>query len=357
VDVDLDALLENARTVARLTGRPLLPMVKANGYGIGAAAAACALERLDPWGYGVATVGEGAELRRAGIRRPIVVFTPLLADAAPAYVAEGLRPVVAGAESLAAWRAVAGGRPFHLEIDTGMSRGGVRWDDAGGLDALVPLLDGTGWEGVFTHFHSADSEPASCAAQWSRFERVLARLARATPARPPLVHAANSAAAMEGERYAADLVRPGIFLYGVRCGDEAPKPVLAVRARIVALRRLCPGDTVGYGGTWRAERETTVATLAIGYADGLPRALSNRGMVAVRGRLVPIVGRVTMDMTMVALPDDLAGAVAPGEIATVLGGRVDPEAQAARAGTIPYELFTALGPRLPRRYALEGTDR
>ncbi|HEU4698041.1 MAG TPA: alanine racemase [Gemmatimonadales bacterium] len=353
VDVDLDALVANARTIAARAGRPLLPMVKANGYGLGATAVARALEAVAPWGYGVATLEEGAELRAAGLDRPVIVFTPFAPAVAAAdlYRAHRLRPVIGDVAGLEAWRTRTGAgpdAPFHLEIDTGMSRGGVRWNDTAALDALAEALrDAAGWEGVFTHFHSADCDPASAAVQWERFEGVLARL----PRRPPLVHAANSAGALLDRGYAGDLVRPGIHLYGGACGGEpAPQPVAALRARVVALRTVQPGETVSYGATWRAEVPTTIATLGIGYADGVPRALSNGGRVEIGGEIVSVAGRVTMDMTMIALASPPAARVAVGDVATLYGGRVSLDEQAARAGTIGYELLTALGPRLPRRY-------
>jgi alanine racemase len=157
-----------------------------------------------------------------------------------------------------------------------------------------------------------------------------------------------------GPTYAADLIRPGIFLYGgeARPQGPAPRPVAALRARVAAVRRVAPGESVSYGATWTADRPTTIATLAIGYADGLQRA-ADRGAtwpprsVELRGRAVPLVGRVTMDMCMAAVDD---GQVAVGDSATIFGGLVTLDQQARSAGTIAYELLTSLGPRLPRRY-------
>lgn len=351
VDVDLAAIVANARTVATVCGRPLLPMVKANGYGLGAVAVARALERLDPWGFGVATPEEGAELRAAGIRRPIVVFTPVVPAWMDRYREHELRPVIGDATALRAWCA-GGAEPFHLELDTGMARAGIRWEDSGALDEVRALLAcAPGWEGVFTHFHSADSDEAETERQWARFEALLPTL----PRRPALVHAANSAAALRGTRYAGDLVRPGIFLYGASAGvGPVPRPVARLQARVVAVRRIGAGESAGYGASWRAPRPTTIATLGIGYADGLHRMLGNRGAVELGGRVVPIVGRITMDMTLVAYggaDDAESGAPpAPGDVATLFGGLVSLEAQAEAAGTIPYELLTALGARVPRRY-------
>jgi alanine racemase len=342
-DVDLRALVTNARTVARLSGTRVLPMVKANGYGVGAVACARALEAVDPWGWGVATVEEGAELRIAGFTRPIVVFTPLQPVLIPRYLAHELRPVIGDSEALQAWRA-QGDRPFHIEIDTGMARAGFRWNADPSWH--VPLASSPGWEGVFTHFHSADSDPPSVHRQWRRFQQLL----EALPGRPPLVHAANSAAALQGKHYAADMVRPGIFLYGGEAGGPAPEPVLRLRARVVALRSVRSGDTVSYGATWTASAATRIATLGIGYADGVLRSLSNHGAVELNGRVLPVVGRVTMDFLMVAADEEAR----LGDVATVYGGRVSLGDQARRAGTVSYELLTAIGPRIRRRY--DGAD-
>ena len=340
VDVDLTALVRNARTIASRSRARLLPMVKANGYGLGAVAVSRALESVDPWGFGVATVAEGIQLRSGGITRPIIVFSPVVPAGLDECVAHDLRPALGDAASLAAW--IPNGKPFHLEIDTGMARAGVRWTDGSTLaDAARLLASAVGWEGVFTHFHSPDSDPLATQAQWDRFELVLSAL----PSRPPLVHAANSAAALVGTRYAGDMVRPGIFLYGGAAGGMAPEPVARLCARVIATRQLQAGDSVSYGATWLATGPATVATLGIGYADGVPRSLSNHGAVEVNGRRCPILGRVTMDMTMVET------AAPVGEVATVFGGLVTLDQQAIAAGTISYELLTSLSPRVERRHS------
>jgi len=346
VDVDLGALVANAKTVAARSGGRLLPMVKANGYGLGAVRVACALEALGPWGYGVATLEEGAELRRAGIERPIVLFTPLL----PAWIDRclelDLRPSIGDLDALSAWTARSD-RAFHLEIDTGMSRSGFRYDDRALVGAAGDALrDARGWEGAFTHFHSPGSDPDATERQWQRFQAALAGL----PRRPPLVHAANSGAAVRGTRYTADLVRPGIFLYGGAAGGAVPRPVAALRARVVGVRRIEPGESVSYGATWRAERPVTIATVAAGYADGFPRATgSGAREIELGGRTAPVVGRVAMDMTMVAL--ERGHDVALGDAATIWGGRISLDRQSEAAGTVAYELLTMLAARLPRRYA------
>lgn len=347
VDIDLDALVANARAVVAACGSRLLPMIKANGYGLGAVPVARALESLDPWGFGIATPEEGALLRNQGITRPLLLTSPLVPEWIGPCLELGLRPAIGDPAALRAWLARADA-PFHLEIDTGMARAGVRWNDEVALaDTARQLERARGWEGAFTHFHSADTDPASAAEQWRRFQATLDRL----PRRPTLTHAANSAAALQGRCYAGDLVRPGIFLYGGGAGGPEPRPVAALRARVVAVRTLEAGDTVSYDATWKAPHRCTIATVGIGYADGVPRATGladhEPRLVELGQVLAPMVGRVTMDMCMVALD----GPVAVGEVATIFGGRVSLDTQARAAGTISYELLTALGPRVVRRYS------
>lgn len=343
LDVNLAAIVRNARRFQQRIGAPLLPMIKADGYGLGAVPVAKALEAIDPWGYGVATPDEGARLRGEGIDRPIVAFSPLQPDEVEDCLHHHLRPVIGDLQALDAWIADGGG-PFHVEIDTGMSRAGFRWHDEASVAALGARLDGVpAWEGIFTHFHSAESDDVACREQLERFEAVLAAL----PARPQLVHVASSAAAQLDSLHGGDLARPGIYLYGGRAGTLEPEPVAALRARVVACRRLRPGDTVSYGAEAEVEADTTIATLSIGYGDGVPRSLGSRGLVELGGIIVPMVGRVTMDMIMVDVGDTPVGL---GDVATLFGGLVALDDQASLAGTISYELLTTLTPRVTRRY-------
>jgi alanine racemase len=338
-DIRLGALVANARTIASISGVRLLPMVKANAYGIGAVRAARALEQVAPWGFGVATPEEGIELRSGGIDRPIVVFTPFVPGTQELYVEHDLRPAVGDIEGLRAWLA-QGSRPFHLEVDTGMSRCGIRWDADPSWAGL--LRAATGFEGLFTHFHSAHEAPHSIVVQWDRLQAV----AKTMPTRPAMIHAANSAAALSHPEVRADLIRPGIFLYGGESGGHRPAPVVTVNARVVSLRTVQSGETVSYGATWTAGKETRVATLGIGYADGVHRSMTGHGVVELGGAIVPILGRVTMDFVMVEAPEETR----VGDVATVIGGGVPLDDQARRAGTISYELLTSLGRRLQRNY-------
>jgi alanine racemase len=345
MEVDLDAVVRNAQVMAARVPA-ILPMVKADAYGLGAVRVARALEQLSPWGYGVATVEEGRELRYAGIARPIVLFTSLDAEELPAARDARLTPALASAESIARWASIDGG-PWHLPIDTGMSRSGVRWNET---QALREVLLRHPPEGAFTHFHSATLDDGTQAEQEARFERALESL----PAIPPVLHAENSAALARSEQSKWNVGRPGIFLYGVGGGARAnvqPEPVVSVRARIVELRTIGAGESVSYDATFRTNRETRIATLPVGYADGYRRALGNRAHAIIAGRRAPVVGIVTMDMTMLDVTDVPARI---GDVATLIGTDGGEQLAllelAALANASPYELLTGLRARLPRHY-------
>jgi alanine racemase len=355
LDVDLGALARNARRVRDAGGVPLLPMVKAEAYGLGALPVARALAALDPWGFGVASVAEGAALRAGGVTGRVVVFTPLLAPDLPRARAHGLTPTLHRADDVHAWASLGGG-PWHLAVDTGMSRAGVRWDALGGdlLDAAAAAPP----EGAYTHLHSADEAgPAAERVRREQEDRFRAAVAR-LPARPAVLHAENGPAIERSGRSAWDLARPGLYLYGGSCVDRAagavlpaPEPVAHLRARVVDVRDVAAGEAVSYGATWRAAGPRRVATAAAGYADGYRRAYSNRGVALLHGVEVPVVGRVTMDMTMLDVTGVTCG---PGDVVTLVGRDGDRvltvDAVAARGDLSPYELLAGLRLRVPHRY-------
>ena len=345
VEIDLGALCRNGAAVAARAGVPLLPMVKADGYGLGGLRAALALESLQPWGYGVATVTEGDELRRGGITRPIVVFTPILRNEIDALRRGDLTPALGDPAVIESWART--GRPWHLQVDTGMSRAGMRWDLVG---EHRDLLARARPEGVFTHFHSAELDDASRDLQEKRFSEALATL----PERPALVHAENGPAVERRAPSKWSICRPGIFLYGVpgfEGGAIVPEPVVSMRARIVEVRTVADGETVSYDATWRATGTRRIATVPVGYADGYRRNLSNRGSALLAGQRIPVAGRVTMDMTMFDVTDTDA---ALGDLVTLLGrdgGDVITVSEMAAAAELSaYEILTGLKLRLPRRY-------
>jgi alanine racemase len=345
VEIDLGALMRNGAAMAA-RGAALIPMVKGDAYGLGAVPVTRALDRLDPWGFGVATVEEGRALRDAGIERPVIVFTPVHGPELDDVRAARLTPILARGEDIAAWRGTGGG-DWQLAIDTGMSRCGVRWSAMASLAAETAL---SAPQGAYTHFHSAETDPASVIEQERRFEQALGALR----VRPRMLHTENSAALARRDRSPWTHARPGIFLYGVGSGlavKIAPEPVVSLRARIVALRTVGAGDTVSYDATWRAGGERTIATAAIGYADGYRRSFSGRGAALLGGRRVSVAGIVTMDMTML----DVTGVpCAIGDVATFIGrdgaSLITVEDAAALGELSPYELLTGLGQRLEHSY-------
>jgi len=304
---------------------------------------ALALEELSPWGYGVATVAEGEELRRGGITRPIIVFTPILRTEIDALRRADLTPALGDPAVIESWSRT--GRDWHLQIDTGMSRAGMRWDQ---VAQHRELLDRTRPAGVFTHFHPADLDDDSRDQQEARFGEALELL----PERPALIHAENGPA-VEGRAPSRwSLCRPGIFLYGVSTRAASPlepQPVASVRARIVELRTIAEGDTVSYGATWRASGVRRIATVPVGYADGYRRSLGNRGVALLRGQRIHVAGRVTMDMTMLDVTETDA---ALGDVVTLLGRDGDDVVTVSELAALgelsPYELLTGLRERLPR---------
>jgi alanine racemase len=264
------------------------------------------------------------------------------------YRAARLTPVFDHPDALRAWRADDGGA-FHLEIDSGMARGGVRWDE---IDRVTALIDVPAFEGAFTQMHSSECDDGSVTVQLDRYFKALSGL----PRKPALRHVANSAAALSDPRCALDLVRPGVYLYGGTPGGAIVpgRPVATVRAVVASVRRVRAGDTVSYNARWTAPQETTIATLAIGYADGVPPSLGpdGHGHVLLRGARCPIVGTVTMDLIMVDVGE---AAAVPGDVATLLGEadgqRITLADVVAASGRQPRVVLTGLGTRLPRIYA------
>jgi alanine racemase len=362
IEVDLDAMRANYDTIRRSVGASVavIPMVKADAYGLGVESAVRALEPLEPWGYGVATAGEGASLRGLGVTRPVLVVTPLAPGEVDLAARSRLTVAISSLVGLEAWRAAADrmGEPldFHVEVDTGMGRSGFDWRDRGEWAPAVASLASSSvrWTGCFTHFHSADSpDEGPSLAQWERFRETLVQLP--VPADALMVHAANSAAALRWPRFAADAVRPGIFLYGGRpapdvAGVAPPRPVASVRARLALVRVVPAGSTAGYASTYAARNEERWGTISIGYGDGLPRALGNRGSALVGGVRVPMIGRLSMDLLTVLLWD--APAARPGDVVTLIGAdgdeRITLDEVASLVDTIGYEILTGLGRRLTR---------
>lgn len=360
IDVDLGAVRANVRALRGLAGAAeFAAVVKADGYGLGAAEIGRAALDAGAGRLCVFALDEAQALREAGIDAPILVLGPLRPDDAPRVAGLGVactltRPELV--EPLA--RAAAGGPPIpvHVKVDTGMHRLGPPAATAEALVAAVRSEPALRVEGFYTHFPSADGPGEDGRLDTEgRFARFLPLADRAGA---PLRHAANSATLLRFPQMALDLVRIGAGLYGFGPGAAAEpaaallRPVATWRATLVQTHDLAPGESVSYGGTWTASRPARVGVVAVGYADGFRHALSNRGAMLVRGRRVPVVGAVCMDMTLVDLSDVPGAAV--GDAATLIGRDGDAEISlqefAALCGTIPYEVLTGLGPRPERRY-------
>jgi alanine racemase len=346
VEVDLEALVRNARALERHAQTRLLPMVKADAYGLGAVPVAGALEKLDPIAFGVSSIVEGEELRGAGFTRPIVVFTPTLPRDLERLRRADLTPSLASVDGITRWSALGGGA-WHLAIETGMHRAGLDWR---AIPSLHDAIRACPPEGAFTHFHSAELDNGALEEQEQRFRAAVDAL----PDRPKLLHTENSAAIVRRHSSPWDCVRPGVFLYGVGSGETAalqPEPVVHLRAQIVELRDVQAGDTVSYDATWTAAEKRTIATIAVGYGDGYRRHLSNVGQAIVNNRLAPIAGIVTMDMSMLDVTD--LGA-REGDAVTLLGRAGDhvltAETVAGWGKMSAYELLTGLRQRLQRVY-------
>jgi len=360
--VDLDALAHNLRLLKeRARGAALLAVVKANGYGHGAVAVSRALLAAGADGLAVISLEEGEQLRRAGIQAPILVMGYTAPPQAPRIVELSLTPTLPSYQMALALSRWAGERgvvlPVHIKVDTGLNRFGLAPREAIALARALPQLRGLRLEGVYTHFAAAE-EGANGLTQ-AQLREFLA-VAQQLPA-GLLKHVANTAALLTMPDTALDMVRPGLGLYGCfpaagLSGSLPLRPALSLKSRVVRLLPLAPGQGVSYGHTWVAQRPSLLALISCGYADGLPRQLSNRGHVLIRGRRAPIVGRVCMDMALADVTD--IPQVALGDEVVIIGRQgeeaIPVEEVAGLCDTISYEIFCHIGARVPRLYLREG---
>ncbi len=363
--IDLDALEANFQAVRRKAGTAVMAVVKADAYGHGAVPVARLLEEQCAF-FGVSSAAEAMELRRAGIKKPILIlgYTPV--SAFPIVIRAGIRPAIFHYEdALALSRAAVqeGLRaPFHFALDTGMSRIGFQPDEeSADLCAKIAALPGLEAEGLFSHLATADCADLSRARQqaalFDRFDALL----RARGLEIPLRHLDNSAAVMNFDRH-YDMVRAGIVLYGLYPSDEVRpedlplKPVLQWFSRVTHVKTLPAGREISYGGTYVTTGETVVATVPVGYADGYRRSLSGRFYVLVEGRKAPILGRICMDQLMA----DVTGipGVRVGSRVTLVGRdgdqRISMEEISAAAGSFQYEFPCGISRRVPRIYVRGG---
>jgi len=323
-------------------------VVKAGGYGHGALAVAHAALEGGASGLAVATLDEAAQLRGLVDPEEILVMGGLLPGQAGEVATLGCSVAVSSRELIEALAATGTRVPVHLKIDTGMGRFGCAPDDASALARLADDSRCTRLAGTWTHFAKSESDDAMTRRQFDLFLDTVSRF----DVSPGLRHVCNSAGVLNHPDFALDALRCGIAIYG--CEWPGTRPALGLRAAITHLKTVEKGATVGYGSRWRAPERTRVATVAIGYADGVHRARANRGDVLVRGRRAPLIGMVSMDAITLDVGD--VPDVRVGDTATLIGRDGDQvitaEEVATWSGTISYEVLTSIGPRVERRPSL-----
>ncbi|MDO5678544.1 MAG: alanine racemase [Propionibacteriaceae bacterium] len=363
--VSLEAIHANLATARELAGgRAVLAAVKANAYGHGLVPVARSIqERGSAEWLGIAVTSEGQQLRAAGITLPILKFTPTFPDELPEALAAGIT-VSVGTETAIdavaeAAREAGATVDVHLKIDTGMRRVGAEPHAAVGLAERIADSGSLRLGGIFTHLPISDVAAGDefTREQLERFDEVVAEVEHAVGA-VEWVHAANSGAVLGHDLGRTTLVRPGIMIYG-SYPDALTPPTRPLRdvgtwtSRVSFVKRVAAGETVGYGRTWRAERDTWVATVAVGYGDGYSRLLSSRGRMLIGGRSYPVVGRVCMDQTMIDLGPEEPD-VRVGDEAVLMGTqgseRIGVEEIAELMGTITYEVTCLIAERVPRIY-------
>jgi alanine racemase len=321
-------------------------VVKAGGYGHGAMKVARAALDGGATRLAVATLAEARELQGLIPAEHILVMGGMTLDQAGLAATSGCAIGISSLEFAKALDQADEVVPVHLKIDTGMGRFGCRPDEAPALARFINESSALRLTGTWTHFASADSDAAMTRNQFAVFKDAL----EAIKVDPGLRHACNSAAARHFTEYALDAVRCGIALYG--CQWPGTQPALTLRSVITHLKEVGKGDTVGYGATWRAKQRSQVATVAIGYADGVMRLRSNKGEALVRGHSAPFIGTISMDAITLDVTD-IEG-VLVGDVVTLIGAdgdhRITAEQVARWSGTIPYEVFTSLGRRIELRY-------
>mgnify|MGYP006276427303 CR=1 FL=1 len=363
-EVDLDAIAHNIGLIRqRVAPAGVIAVVKANGYGHGAVAVGQAALAAGASQLAVACVDEGVQLRRAGIECPILIVAYAAPWEAADIVANRLTPGVIDAETAQAFAAAAQAAgvvlPVHIEVDTGMARFGVRPEDVPALVSLVQSLPSLQLTSMYTHYATADTSDKAFTHR--QYERLVAASGAAGVAR----HSANSATVLDLPSMAQSLemARPGMIIYGCQPSDEVGvtmdlRPAMTLKAAVGRVHTLPKGETVSYGRTWTAPRDSRIALIPCGYADGIPRLASNRGEVLIRGQRAPIRGRVCMDQFMVDVTD-IPGAAA-GDEAVLFGRQGDAvlpvEEWAAHAHTINYEVVCAIAARVPRIYLRNGQE-
>jgi alanine racemase len=365
-EIDLDAVYENVRALSGCLrpGTAIMAVLKANAYGHGAVPVAEAALAGGATTLGVACVDEAIELRQAGVDAPILNLGYLPHWEAEKVIRYRVTPTVTGQSLALALGSISRARGIetgvHVKVDTGMGRYGILPEETVDFVTALGDIPGLRVDGIFTHFATADEpDGVLVARQLATFSSVLNAL-EARGLRPPVRHAANTAAALYVPQSHFEMVRCGLGIYGYyptpdRAGVHL-RPALALKSRLGRIRTLPPGSCVGYGCAFKTERPTRVGLVPLGYADGWSRELSNRGEVLVGGRRCPIIGRVSMDQLSVELPGDLV--VGQDDEVVALGRQGDQEITADDVagwrGTISYEVLTGLAPRVPRLFRWRG---
>lgn len=365
LEIDLDQLAAN---IAWLRGwiRPevkILYTIKADAYGHGAVQVAHASQKLVDV-FGVATVDEALELKGAGVDAPILILSPILAKEIPQVVAAGFTVTlssVAFAERLSACAAARGGTiDFHVEVDTGMGRAGLYPEEAKRVIVETHSLPNIRFAGLYTHFPVSDTDPSYTQDQVRRFLAFADEL-KASGVTVPRLHSANSGAIASTPTSYMEMVRPGLLFFGYLPSPDLNipevRPIMSWKSRIVQVRDIPTGSTISYGRTCRTERETRMGIVPVGYGHGYPFRLSNTGKMIVKGEQVPILGRVTMDLTMVDLTDHGSNPVEGDEV-ILIGSQGDASISlhdiACWTGALPYEILCGISKRVPRTYFKNG---
>ncbi len=346
-EVDLGAIAQNVQELRRRlpAGCRLIGVVKADGYGHGARRVAEAALAAGGWGLGVSTPEEALELRDLCDPERLLVMGGLAPAGCAAAAVVGCAVMCSGADMADILESATppGPRlPVHLKVDTGMGRLGCTPEEAPALAWRIARSSRLRLAGTMTHFASSESDPEFTRLQFQRFLAVLQRF----DVDPGVRHASNSGAVLNHPEMALDAVRPGLAMYGFV--GEGLRPALTLRALVTRVHDVAPGQSVGYGRGWIASRPSRVATVAIGYEDGVMRSRGNRGAVVVRGRRAPLAGRVSMDAIAVDVTD--VPGVRPGDEVTVIGDGISADEVAEWSGTISHEVLTSLGNRVTRRY-------
>ena len=364
--VNLNSIRYNIEQVSKriAKGTGIMAVIKADGYGHGAVAVARTLAGMDSvWGYAVATIDEAMEIVHIGCEKPILILGYVPPSMYGLAVTNGIRIPVFDLHSASKINAVAGQLGMkckvHIKVDTGMGRIGIEPSDRG-LEFVrqVSLMGNLEIEGIFTHFARADEKDKENALHQAKLFKDFTAKLEDEGIHIPLKHCSNSAAIIDMPDLHMDIVRSGIITYGLWPSDEVDKhnidlkPAMEIRSAVIYIKDIKKGTPVSYGGTYVAEKTTRVATVSIGYADGFPRSLSNKGIVLIKGKRYHVIGRVCMDQLMVDI--EMNDEISVGDVVTIVGRDGDEEITmdefAALSDRINYEAVCDIGKRVPRVY-------